>query len=141
VVPTANLVKFGQIWQLKKIKLSGSVACSLLLLITLNKNPTVWLAPSSQTVGDLYLEWAHEWQKRTDLTLPRWFKFFCLNHLGSINLNFLQLLLSKLPDVFENLPNFTKFVVGTTLLKEHPGTFCKEIYNPRPDKCSEICSI
>jgi hypothetical protein len=56
VVPTANLVKFGQIWQLKKIKLSGSVACSLLLLITLNKNPTVWLAPSSQTVGDLYLE-------------------------------------------------------------------------------------
>jgi hypothetical protein len=43
---------------------------------------------------------------------------FCLNHLGSINLNFLHLLLSKLLDVFENLPNFTKFTVGTTLLKE-----------------------
>jgi hypothetical protein len=25
-----------------------------LLLITLNKNPTVWLAPSSQTVGSLF---------------------------------------------------------------------------------------
>jgi hypothetical protein len=45
------------------------------LLITLNKNPTVWLAPSSQAVGSLFSvihePQAHERQKRTDLTLPR----------------------------------------------------------------------
>jgi hypothetical protein len=64
VVPATNLVKFGQFWQLKKLKnLNHLEVCWILLLITLIKNPTVWLAPSSQTVGSLFRV-IHEQAKR-----------------------------------------------------------------------------
>ena len=52
---------------------------------------------------------AHERQKRTDLTLPRWFNFFCLNHLGKVliwisSINYYQHYQMSLK-IYQILPN------------------------------------